>query len=88
MSSLTMTSLNFQATVTAGGKDDTEAEQALAGAAQITSIPTLMALRDGILVFRQPGALAAAGLEQVIEGVRALGMEEIRAKIDVVKQTA
>lgn len=51
------------------GKVDTEAEQALAGAAQITSIPTLMAFRDGILVFSQPGALTAAALEQVIQGV-------------------
>src|ERR1700712_2805504 len=52
------------------GKVDTEAEQALAGAAQISSIPTLMAFRDGILVFRQPGALPAAALETVIEKVR------------------
>jgi thioredoxin 1 len=45
------------------GKVDTEAEQALAAAANITSIPTLMAFRDGILVFAQPGALPAQGLE-------------------------
>jgi thioredoxin 1 len=63
------------------GKVDTEAEQSLAGAAQITSIPTLMAFRDGVLVFSQPGALPAAGLEQVIEGVRALDMDDIRAQI-------
>ena len=54
------------------GKVDTEAEQALAGAAQITSIPTIMGFRDGILVFRQSGALPPAGLEQVIEGIKAL----------------
>jgi len=63
------------------GKVDTDAEQALATAAQITSIPTLMAFRDGILVFSQPGALAAAALEQVIDGVRALDMDEVRAQL-------
>jgi thioredoxin 1 len=62
------------------GKVDTEAEQTLASAAGITSIPTLMAFRDGILVFSQPGALPAASLEQVIAGVRALDMESLRAE--------
>jgi thioredoxin 1 len=70
------------------GKVDTEAEQSLAGAAQITSIPTPMAFRDGILVFSQPGALPAAGLEQVIQGVRALDMEDVRARIAAEKRTA
>ena len=63
------------------GKVDTEAEQSLAAAARITSIPTLMAFREGILVFSQPGALPATALEQVITGVRALDMEEVRAQI-------
>ncbi|MCU1524563.1 MAG: thioredoxin [Microbacteriaceae bacterium] len=63
------------------GKVDTEAEQALASAAGITSIPTLMAFRDGVLVFSQPGALPAAALDQVIEAVRALDMDEVHAKI-------
>jgi thioredoxin 1 len=63
------------------GKVDTEAEQALAAAANITSIPTLMAFRDGILVFAQPGALPASALQQVIEGVRGLDMDAIRAEI-------
>ena len=63
-------------------KVDTEAEQGLAGAAGISSIPTLMAFRDGILVFSQPGALPAQGLEQVIQAVRDLDMEEIRAKYE------
>jgi len=51
---------------------DTEAEQELAGAARITSIPTLMAFKGGHLVFSQAGALPAPSLEQLIEGVRAL----------------
>jgi thioredoxin 1 len=62
-------------------KVDTDAEQALAGAAEINSIPTLMAFRDGILVFSQAGALPAASLEQVIKAVRELDMDEIHAKL-------
>lgn len=63
------------------GKVDTEAEQALAAAAQITSIPTLMAFRDGILVFSQPGALPAPALEQVISAVKELDMDDVRRQI-------
>ena len=63
------------------GKVDTEAEQSLSAAAQITSIPTLMAFRDGILVFAQPGALPAPALEQVITAVRGLDMDDVRRKI-------
>lgn len=63
------------------GKVDTEAQRELAAAAQISSIPTLMAFRDGVLVFSQPGALPAAALEQVIAGVRALDMDEVRAEL-------
>ena len=63
------------------GKVDTEAEQGLAGAAQITSIPTLMGFREGILVFRQAGALPPAALEQVLEGIKALDMDEVRAQV-------
>ena len=70
------------------GTVDTEAEQALAAAAQITSIPTLMVFRDGILVFSQPGALPAAALEQVIAGVRALDMDDIRAQLAAQSQPA
>ncbi|WP_106817495.1 thioredoxin [Janibacter massiliensis] len=62
------------------GKVDTEAEQELAGALQITSIPTVMAFRDGILVFSQPGALPGAALEQIIEQVQQLDMDEVRAQ--------
>jgi thioredoxin 1 len=63
------------------GKVDTEAEQALAAAAGIRSIPTLMAFRDGILVFSQPGALPAAALEQVIAAVEGLDMDEVRSQL-------
>jgi thioredoxin 1 len=63
------------------GKIDTEDQRELASAAQITSIPTLMAFRDGILVFSQPGALPAAGLEQVISAVKDLDMDDVRRQI-------
>jgi thioredoxin 1 len=63
------------------GKVDTEAEQALASAANITSIPTLMGFRDGILVFAQAGALPAPALAEVISQVQALDMEAVRADI-------
>ena|SRR5690348_7439137 len=63
------------------GKVDTEDQAGLAGAAGITSIPMLMAFRDGILVFSQPGALPAAALEQVIEAVRGLDMDDVRTQL-------
>lgn len=62
-------------------KVDTEAEQALAGAANITSIPTLMAFRDGVMVFNQAGALPGKALEDLIEQVQALDMDSIRTQI-------
>lgn len=62
-------------------KVDTEAEQQLAAELQITSIPTLMAFRDGILVFNQAGALPAPALEQVVSAVKDLDMDEVRAQI-------
>lgn len=62
-------------------KVDTEAERNLAAAAEIMSIPMLMAFRDGILVFAQPGALPAAALEDLIGQVRALDMDDVRAKM-------
>src|SRR6202162_5873696 len=58
------------------GKIDTEDQQGLAAAAQITSIPTLMAFRDGVLVFSQAGALPAASLEKLIQAVGGRGMDE------------
>jgi thioredoxin 1 len=63
------------------GKVDTEDQQELAAAAGITSIPTLMAFRDGILVFSQPGALPAPSFAQLIEAVEALDMDEVKAEI-------
>jgi thioredoxin 1 len=62
-------------------KVDTEAEQSLAASAGITSIPTLMAFREGVLVFSQAGALPAAALEQVIAGIRELDMDVVRAQV-------
>jgi thioredoxin 1 len=63
------------------GKIDTEAEPELAGMAQIMSIPTLMAFRDGVLVFSQPGALPETALEQVIQAVRDLDMDDVRRQV-------
>jgi len=62
-------------------KVDTESERELAARAQITSIPTLMAFREGILVFSQPGALPPAALAELIGAVRGLDMEAVRAQI-------
>ena len=70
------------------GKVDTEAEQSLAGSAGITSIPTLMIFRAGILVHSQPGALPAAALEEVIASARNLDMDDIRAQIAESKAAA
>ena len=74
-------------------KVDTEAEQALAAAVNITSIPTLMAFRDGILVFRQAGALPKESLQSLISQVGALDMDAVRAELaekksDTAKQQA
>ena len=63
------------------GKIDTEDQQGLAGAARITSIPTLMAFRDGVLVFSQAGALPAASLEKLIQAVRDLDMDDVRTEL-------
>ena len=62
-------------------KVDTEANQEIAGAAGIQSIPTLMIFRDGILLFSQPGAMPKDSLDDVIAQVRALDMDQIRAEI-------
>ena len=62
-------------------KVDPEQEQQLAAELNISSIPTLMAFRDGVMVFRQPGALPAHALEQLIKGVEGLDMDEVRREI-------
>jgi thioredoxin 1 len=69
-------------------KVDTEAEQALSASFQIRSIPTLMAFRDGILVFAQPGALPKPALEQVLQAVRDLEMDDVRAKVAAAEEAA
>jgi thioredoxin 1 len=63
------------------GKVDTEAQPQLAGAAEISAIPTLMAFRDGVLVFRQSGALPAKTLEEVLTAVQELDMDEVRQQL-------
>ena len=62
-------------------KVDTEDQQELAGSFQIMSIPTLMVFRDQVLLYSQPGALPASALASLIEQVRALDMDDVRAKI-------
>ncbi|GEN79452.1 thioredoxin [Actinotalea fermentans] len=62
-------------------KVDTDAETNLSAAASIRSIPTLMAFRDGILVFNQAGALPPASLEQVVQAVKGLDMDKIREQL-------
>jgi thioredoxin 1 len=62
-------------------KVNTEDERVLAASASISSIPTLMAFRDGILVFRQPGALPASALTELVAAVEALDMNEVRAEV-------
>lgn len=63
------------------GKVDTEAQGELAGAFGIRSIPTIMAFRDGIMLFNQAGALPPAALAQLIEQIQGLDMDEVRAEI-------
>ena len=63
------------------GKIDTDDQQQLAMAAQITSIPTLMVFRDGIVVFRQSGALPLSALEDLISQVQNIDMDEVRKQI-------
>lgn len=62
-------------------KIDTDAESGLAGALQVQSIPTVMAFRDGVLLFRHAGLVPEEGLRSLIEQLRSLDMDEVRAKI-------
>jgi thioredoxin 1 len=64
------------------GKIDTEAQQELAGAAGIQAIPTLMLFRDGILLFRESGALPPAALEELVTQAKALDMEKVKKEIE------
>jgi thioredoxin 1 len=63
------------------GKIDTEAQQELAGKVNIQAIPTLMLFRDGVLLFRESGALPPAALEELVKQARALDMEKVKAEI-------
>jgi len=63
------------------GKVDTEAQQRLAAEANISSIPTLMVFRDGILLYNSPGALPAEGLDKIVQAVKNLDMDEVRAQV-------
>lgn len=64
------------------GKIDTQAEQELAAAFQIRAIPTLMVLRDGVVLAVQSGALPAAALDQLVAQAKALNMDDVRRKLD------
>jgi thioredoxin 1 len=64
------------------GKIDTEVDQALAGAFQIRSIPTLMVFRDGIMLGAQPGALQAPALDEIIRQIKTLDMDAVRREIE------
>jgi thioredoxin 1 len=70
------------------GKVDTEAEQQLAGEAGISSIPTLMVFRDGLLLYNSPGALPAEALDEIITAVQGLNMDDVRAEIEKQDQQA
>jgi thioredoxin 1 len=69
-------------------KVDTDVEQELAAELNISSIPTLMAFREGVLVFSQAGALPGPALEQVLQGVKALDMNDVRAQIEAARAGA
>ena len=70
------------------GKVNTQEEEGLAGALQIRSIPTLMVLREGVLIYRQPGALPASALDELIAQVRKLDMDQVRADMAEATPTA
>jgi thioredoxin 1 len=70
------------------GKVDTEAQQDLAEEAGISSIPTLMVFRDGILLYNNPGALPAEALDEIISAVSNLNMDEVRAEVAKQNQAA
>jgi thioredoxin 1 len=69
-------------------KVDTEAERGLAGSLQISSIPTLMVLRDGVVLYMEPGALPAPALEQLVQAARDVDMEQVRRDVADRAETA
>lgn len=70
------------------GKVDTEAQRELSAAFQITSIPTLMAIRDNVVLYAQPGALPEPALEDLIRQVRAVDMDEVREHLAAAEANA
>ena len=70
------------------GKVDTEAQQLLANEAGISSIPTLMVFRDGLLLYNNPGALPAEALDEIITAVLGLNMDDVRKEVDKQNQQA
>ncbi|HNN97999.1 MAG TPA: thioredoxin [Pseudomonadota bacterium] len=70
------------------GKVDTDAQQALAGAFGIRSIPTLMVFRENVLLFEQPGVMPAAALDQLVKQIRELDMDKIRKEIEEAEKQA
>jgi thioredoxin len=70
------------------GKVNTEDQPALAAAFEISAIPTLLAFRDGILVFAQPGALPPVALDKLVEQLRALDMDDIRRRMSAAGRAA
>jgi thioredoxin 1 len=69
-------------------KVDTEAERGLAGSLEISSIPTLMVLRDGVVLYMEPGALPAPALEQLVQAARDVDMEQVRRDVADRAETA
>jgi thioredoxin 1 len=70
------------------GKVDTEAERELAGAFRITSIPTLMIIRENVVLYAQPGALPEPALEELITKARAVDLDEVRKSVQDQRRTA
>ena len=70
------------------GKVDTEAEQGLAAEFRIQAIPTMMVLRDGVLLAAQPGVIPAAAIDDIVAQVKALDMDEVRRKIEEQRSAA
>jgi len=70
------------------GKVDTEAEQRLAAEFRIQAIPTLMLIRDGVLLFSQPGMLPAAALDEIVVKAKELDMDEVRRNVEEQKRAA